>query len=274
MASRLLETAAQLAESHPYVWKLAWEAVHRVPFLLPHDKSYNALRHFIAAAPGGLFLDVGANDGISALSFRKFDKGYRILSIEPNLKLEPALAKIKREDANFDYRMVGAGAAPARVRFFVPSYRHVVLHTFTSGSREQVEEAIKASFGATVAAGTTIDSIDNDIVRLDDLNLDPTIVKIDAEGFDYDVLLGLAETIARARPFVMLEIAWSEDDKIGRFFAERDYVVLGYDVAGDRFHEDAKALYSATSGHRNSFAVPREKMAALPIVEAEPSMAE
>ncbi len=73
-------------------------------------------------------------------------------------------------------------------------------------------------------------------------------MKIDAEGFDYAVLQGLAETIARARPFVILEIAWSEDDEIVRFFAERDYVVLGYDVASDRFHEDAKALYSATLG--------------------------
>jgi FkbM family methyltransferase len=266
MAKRLLETAAQLAESHPYIWKLAWEAVHRVPFLLPHDKSYNALRHFIAAAPNGLFLDVGANDGISALSFRKFDKDYRILSIEPNLKLEPALAKLKSQDPRFDYKMVGAGAAPARVRFYVPSYRHVVLHTFTSGSRAQVKEAIEASFGAAVAAGTAIDSIDNEVIRLDDLNLDPTIVKIDAEGFDYEVLEGLAETIARTRPFVMLEIAWSEDDKITRFFAERDYVVLGYDVASDQFNADAKSHYSSATGHRNSFAVPREKLASLPSV--------
>lgn len=265
MASRLLESAAQIAESHPYIWKLAWEAVHRVPFLLPHDKSYNALRHFIAAAPQGLFLDVGANDGISALSFRKFDKDYRILSIEPNLKLEPALARIKCQDPQFDYRMVGAGAAPARVRFYVPSYGHVVLHTFTSGSRAQVEDAIEASFGSAVAARTTIDTIDNEIVRLDDLDLDPTIVKIDAEGFDYAVLQGLAATIARARPFVMLEIAWSGDDEIVRFFAERDYVVLGYDVASDRFQANAKALYSSATGHRNSFAVPREKMASLPV---------
>jgi hypothetical protein len=55
-----------------------------LPFLLPHDKSYRALRHFITLRPNGLFLDVGANDGISALSFRRFDKTYRILSLEPN----------------------------------------------------------------------------------------------------------------------------------------------------------------------------------------------
>jgi FkbM family methyltransferase len=271
---QLIEQAARLAESHPFVWKLAWEAVHRLPMLLPHDKSYNALRHFIAAAPDGLFLDVGANDGISALSFRKFDKGYRILSVEPNLLLEPALKRIKAQDARFDYVMAGAGAVPGRAHFYVPRYKHVVLHTFTSGSRAQVEEALATSFGEGVARHAVIDSVENDVIRLDDLHLSPTIVKIDAEGFDYEVLQGLAETISRARPFIVLEIAWAAADEIVGFFNERDYVVLGYGVGEDRFYRDARSLYSAASGHRNSFAVPREKCGGLPIAEVPRQPAE
>ena len=92
-----LAFATRVAVSNPVTWKLSWEAVHRLPFLLPHDQSYYALRHFIKAAPNGLFLDVGANDGISALSFRKFDKRYSILSLEPNIMHEPALKKIGQE---------------------------------------------------------------------------------------------------------------------------------------------------------------------------------
>jgi hypothetical protein len=61
--SAFVEGCARLAEVHPFAWKVAWEAVHQLPFLLPHDKSYNAFRHFIAKQPNGLFLDVGANDG-------------------------------------------------------------------------------------------------------------------------------------------------------------------------------------------------------------------
>ena len=97
---------AQLAQRHPRLWKLAWDAIHRLPFLLPHDKSYRALRHFIALKPEGLFLDVGANDGISALSFRRFSKSYRILSLEPNALLEPALKKLKASDPNFTTRLL------------------------------------------------------------------------------------------------------------------------------------------------------------------------
>ena len=109
LLSSIQSAVASVAQSHPYIWKFSWDAVHRLPFLLPHDKSYKAFRHFIKSAPAGLFLDVGANDGISVLSFRKFDKDYRILSLEPNPLLEPALKKIKERDSRFDYRMVGAG---------------------------------------------------------------------------------------------------------------------------------------------------------------------
>ena len=130
---RLLENCGQLAQRHPLSWKAAWEAVHRLPFLLPHDKSYNALKHFVAANPSGLFLDVGANDGISALSFRRFSRSYDIFSVEPNRMLEPALKRLKARDLQFDYRIIGAGAVRTRLQFHVPVYRGIMLHTFTSG---------------------------------------------------------------------------------------------------------------------------------------------
>src|SRR3954447_11792286 len=130
IATTILAHAARIAELHPYTWKLAWEAIHYLPFLLPHDKSYRAIRHFVGVKPSGLFLDVGANDGISALSFRRFSKDYEILSLEPNPLLENALKRLQARDAKFQYRMIGAGAEAGHFRFFVPTYHGIVLHTF------------------------------------------------------------------------------------------------------------------------------------------------
>lgn len=268
IAHRLAELGAKVAESHPYTWKLAWEAVHYLPFLLPHDKSYRGLKHLIAVSPNGLFLDIGANDGISVLSFRRFDRAYRILSLEPNHALEPALRKIKRVDPRFDYKMVGAGATPSRIRFFVPSYRGVVLHTFTAADRDQVAQAVLASFGRAVASKVTIAEIESDVIRVDDLHLDPTIIKIDAEGSDYDVLRGLTDTIERMRPFIVVEIAWDHDNRTLDFFTDRQYEVLAYDIERDRFSPATAAPQSTASGRRNSFAVPRETLHSLPVTES------
>ena len=265
-----MTAGVRVAESHPYAWKFAWEAVHRLPFLLPHDRSYAALRHFVAIESTGLFLDVGANDGISALSFRKFSKVHRILSVEPNPLLEPSLSKIKAADPLFDYRIVAAGAAAGRTTFFVPVYRHIVLHTCASATRDHVLDAVRKSFGPKVAAGIVVKSFDSDIIALDTLDLNPAIIKIDAEGFTYAALRGMHDTVQRSRPLVIFELDRSGYDQSAEYFRRLDYELLGYDPVQDRFLRDFTSpdqVIGEASGHRNMFAVPQEKSGSLPFAE-------
>lgn len=262
------EACTGLVERHPYLWKLAWEAVHRLPFLLPHDKSYKALRHFIAIKPDGLFLDIGANDGISALSFRKFSTKYRILSLEPNPLLKLPLEKLKAADPLFDYKIVGAGSTAGRMTFFVPLYKNVVLHTFTSVNRDHLLDAITESFGSSVASKIEIKAFESEIIPLDVLSLNPTIVKIDAEGFDYAVLQGLNETIRRARPFIIIEIARTEYDEIISYLRKQRYSLLSYNLFTDCFNCEFlswDAAVCAMSGHSNFFAVPEEMTKLIPV---------
>jgi FkbM family methyltransferase len=257
-----LDFCTRLANSHPYTWKLGWQAVWRLRFLLPHEQSFHALRHFVAIKPDGLFLDIGANNGISALSFRRFSDRYQILSIEPNPLLEPSLNKIKANDARFDYRIAGAGAEPGHARFFVPTYRGVVLHTATSSGREQVYSAVAHWFSPAIAAKTKVDMFESPILRLDDLDLEPSIVKIDAEGHDYDSLVGLSKTIDRTRPIIIIEMEWADNEKIRDFFAGRRYAHLSYDAANERFV--TSETFDPAFGH-NSFFVPTELTSRLPV---------
>jgi FkbM family methyltransferase len=254
---------ARLVERNPYLWKASWELVKRLPFLLPHDKSYNAFRHFIKAVPRGLFLDIGANDGISALGFRKFSVDYRILSLEPNLLLEPPLKKLRDSDALFDYKMVGVGSSASTVRFFTPVYGRIPLHTFTSANLENVRNGLRQALGSRAAEKATIREFSAEITTVDALGVDPSIVKIDAEGFDYDVLLGAAGTIRRTRPFITVEVAWSRRDLIQEFFAQSNYILLSYDVMRDQFSPPVPVALA--QGDRNLFAVPKERLLSIPV---------
>jgi FkbM family methyltransferase len=254
---------ARFVEQNPYLWKVSWELVKRIPVLLPHDKSYNAFRHFIKAVPQGLFLDVGANDGITALGFRKFSLGYRILSLEPNPLLEQGLLKIKKQDPLFDYRLVGAGNKPASVVLYMPVYRGIAMHTYTSGSLDQSKATLRHICGNHVAEAAEIRKFSVDIITVDSLDVDPSIVKIDVEGFDYEVLLGAVQTIERNRPFIAIELAWARRAVVEAFFNKRGYILLSYDVGRDRFGPDNPAGQS--TGERNSFAAPRERLASLPL---------
>jgi FkbM family methyltransferase len=254
---------ARFVERNPYLWKASWELVKRVPMLLPHDKSYNAFRHFIKLKPQGLFLDVGANDGISARGFRKFSQDYRILSLEPNPLLEPSLQKLKAADPLFDYRKVGVGDCVSTIRLFMPVYRRIALHTATSANAENAKSALRLAWGESVAKRANIKEIVAEITTVDSLGVDPSIVKIDAEGFDYQVLLGAAETIRRARPFITVELARSSRDLMQEFFAQRLYTLLTYDVLRDEFTPEPSNV--AEQGNRNVFAVPDESLCAIPL---------
>jgi FkbM family methyltransferase len=256
-----LDFCTRLANSHPYTWYLGWQAVWHLRFLLPHEQSFNALRHFIGLKPEGLFLDIGANNGISALSLRHFSRQYRILSIEPNPLLERYLKKIKASDDRFDYRIAGAGAAPSQARFFVPTYGGVVLDTATATDRDQVYAAVAHWFSPSIAAKTKVSYFESPIIPLDELSLDPSIVKIDAEGHDYDSLVGLAKTIDRCRPFIIIEMEWAANDKIHAFLAERQYRQLSYRAADDRF--ETTETFNPRFGH-NAFFAPAELAAKLP----------
>jgi hypothetical protein len=94
------------------------------------------------------------------------------------------------------------------------------------------------------------------------LNLDPTIVKIDAEGFNYDVLLGAVETIGRSRPFLVIEIEPGEVDKMKSYFNDMRYRLVGYDAVLDQFCAEVGTPYSDL--YRNFFAVPNEMVSSLP----------
>ena len=106
-----------------------------------------------------------------------------------------------------------------------------------------------------------------DVIRLDNLKVEPDIVTIDTEGFDYNVLLGLEETIAGKRPYIFMEYNPGTQEKVAAFCAERDYAVFRYEADGDLFHplETRQGpLHRNETGNRNVLLTPVEKVDMLP----------
>lgn len=251
-----------LVESNPYSWYFAWNLIHNLPFLLPHDKIYLAIRHF-HLTPGDLILDVGANDGISALSFFHIDSQVRVFSIEPNAIHGKGLERIKKRHASYNYRIVGAGSAKSSLTLFTPRYHFIYLHTFTSSNESQVKEAVIEVFGQQVGNHLEMIAIQSEIIALDDLALAPKVIKIDVEGFEHPVLQGLKTTIMKYRPFLIIETCHDEGNAVVDFIKELNYVVLDYDYKLDKFQELGTSSENM-NGNRNNIVVPIEKLSTLP----------
>jgi FkbM family methyltransferase len=175
----------------------------------PHDTDYACLAEL--AGPGELFLDVGANCGVSAVSFRIFNQSSSIVSIEAN--------PIHREDLRFAGRLVkpyrfavvGVGASEGEATLHVPMYNGVQITPLAS-FREQnfADWRMRLLFGDGFDAGALDYARVPVAVRtVDSLGLSPAVVKIDVEGHEPAVLDGMSRTLGEVRPALLAE--WSRE---------------------------------------------------------------
>ena len=192
----------------------------------PHDPDYGVFALFPERK--GVFLDVGANAGMSALSFRIYNRTSAIVSIEPNPFHENDLRFAGRLVKPFTYRICAAGRDDGVLTLYVPVYRKVPLTTEASLLREEVT----GSGSLRARLGSRMDTDDFEIVtctvpviRLDSLNLDPAFIKLDVQGFEYEALLGLEATLRRTHPVLLVE---TPDDKVRCFLRDMDYEAFTY----------------------------------------------
>jgi len=265
---RIHAVVPRLLRYNPYTGFIGRRLFQYIPFLLPHDKSYYGFAHLVHEGDG-LFLDVGANDGISAIGFRHVHSDYRILSIEPNLCHEAHLKKLKRRLKNFEYLLAGAGRDRQVMTLYIPIYNSVPIYTAASLKKDYVLRTMHEQHVSEGEKNIVIVEHKVDILPLDELKLVPDIIKIDTEGFDFEVLLGLKETIKRCRPVILIEYSLEAYPLVKEFFDQAKYKLWTYEHSLDiftPFDEDLeKDFYMRQKVTRNVFCVPQEKFPSMPV---------
>ena len=225
---------------------LLQEVERRLRSTQPHEEDFRFFAHLDGR--DGLFVDIGANWGQSAISFRLFNKTFRIISFEPNAKLEPALDLIKRRFGDtFEYRMHGLGERDEVRALHVPKTKGANLSP--SGSlapgefqKSYVVERLKKESRAD-GGNFAFYELQVDIRKFDDLGIRPDVVKIDVEGWECEVLRGMADTIGRYRPLLMIEL--NNVERVMPMLDQLGYVAFAYDPASDRlirWHNDYSVL--------------------------------
>jgi FkbM family methyltransferase len=224
----------------PRVYQLARRpyAVARYLARQPHDPDYAVFALF--PDRDGLFLDVGANAGMSALSFRLYKRKNPILSIEPNPYHSKDLQFAGRLVGDFSYLTVAAGDGPGVLTLHVPVYRGVPLTTEASLD----PGAVLDSSSLRARLGDRMDSQDFAVVekrvpvkRIDDMGLTPDFVKLDVQGSEHAVLLGMRQTLRKARPVLLIE---TPTEATSSLLAEEGYQPRAYDSATRRLTQDVE----------------------------------
>lgn len=152
---------------HPYLWYAAWALMPRVNLLLPHEKSYYAFRH-LARPEGGLFLDVGANNGVSARGFHRLVPNYRIFSIEANEMHRSSLEKVRRDIPSFDFTIAAAGAEKSELTLHMAKFGRMHLHTGVSANLDYLRESTRAAFPSRTWKYLSFVSFNTPVISLDE----------------------------------------------------------------------------------------------------------
>lgn len=214
-----------------------------------HEPDFNAFKLMCDERPQ-LFLDIGANAGMSALSIFTLKPNAKVISFEPNCINYPYLDRLVNKFTNFQYMPVGLGDQPTLLDFYYPIYNGRRMTALGSCDYEKAKGWLnKDTVYFFDENNLEIEKITVEVKTLDSFQLQPEFMKIDVEGFEYQVLLGASETINNHRPILLIE-GVAKDDDVHQILQQWKY--NAYKFYDNQFYIDQFDC-------DNNFFIPEEK---------------
>jgi FkbM family methyltransferase len=195
---------------------------------IPHEKDFTVLRYFPPSSDG-CYVDVGANQGQSIESILLAQPNATIVSFEANPSLAENLAQRYKHRSNIQIVPKGLSDSAGTFTLFEPSYRGFVYDGLASLDREAAASWINEEtvFGFDPAK-LSILKVRCQIDTLDAQRLKPIFIKIDVQGYEYNVLTGAWETLRRHEPVLLVE-AFRSDTRTVRLLDELGYEEYYFD---------------------------------------------
>lgn len=255
----LRSRAISLLESHPYGYALGVQLVTTTDLFLPHEQDYHGFKPLAAHRRTGLFLDLGANRGHSARGFAKLVPGWDVLSVEANPLHETHLNRLSERNNRFRYRMAAVDETSGRAcTLYVPFFHRIALHSAAAVTLAEARSVIEQVFPHQAPMVRYVE-FKTTTITVDDLGIDPQIIKLDIQGNELAALRGATRTLATSYPDLLVEITVGEGSLIDylRSFGYRPYI---YQHSTGTF-----TLYReyGTSPSRNVFFSKRDLVRAL-----------
>ena len=193
-------------------------------------------------------IDVGANRGKwSRDASHVFpNAGYTL--IEPQVEMESRLRTFCEGHANRRYVLAGAGSFNGELPFTV------VPDTVSSTFAASAQEAARQGLEQRTVPLVTIDHVVQTLIHAV-----PDIIKVDAEGFEQEVVRGATSVLGKTE-VIFLEAHFlgerndpSEFVNLITFMSERDYVTYDFSWLGRRKFDNALSLCEIAFVRRNGF---------------------
>ncbi|MBG6212006.1 FkbM family methyltransferase [Labrenzia sp. EL_126] len=214
----------------------------------PFEPEFNFLRQF-DFPPNECFIDVGSNRGQSIAAMMLFHQNVEIVAFEPRRSTYSLLQAFAKDFDNVKILNEGLGTEKGSCTLYTPSYRGYVFDGLSSTVFEEAEGWLNPQrIYFFDPSKLTVQTEEIFISTLDAYDLNPAFMKIDVQGAEESVLSGAANTIAKSKPVIMIELS-----------PEKDFLKVLEKYGYGQYHFDENGLREGIEGANNGIFIPEER---------------
>ncbi|HSH20847.1 MAG TPA: FkbM family methyltransferase [Draconibacterium sp.] len=176
---------------------------------LKWDKNEKDFFRFLELIPdGGIILDLGANIGVTSYHLSKKKPESTIFSFEPLTLNMDTLKRIKNRYKlkNVHEFQIAVGEKPGNLEMVMPVINNVPMHGLS-----HVIHKDNTEFNSGMKYNVPVVSLD-EFKPILESQKPITALKIDVENFEYFVLKGAENLIAKHQPIIYCEL-WENDNR-------------------------------------------------------------
>jgi FkbM family methyltransferase len=158
------------------------------------------------AIGSGLIVDIGANRGQSIKAFRRLAPASRIVAFEPEPRSAAQLEARHRLDPTITVHRCALGSRSGVLTFFVPKYGRWDCDGMSATDYKSATEWLRDPGRMLLfdEARLSVKEYPVECNTLDSFELAPRLIKLHAQGAEFDILKGSQTTIAQHRPALMV----------------------------------------------------------------------
>jgi methyltransferase, FkbM family len=175
-----------------------------------HEEDFEALP-LLPKTSNELFLDIGANRGAAIQSILMRRPDAKIVGFEPNWYLLSKAKNFYAHDRRVVIHNVGLGNAQGSYQLYIPFYNDYMFDGLASLVEKNAQDWLPTRIYGFRKEKLKIKKLLVEVRKLDDFKLKPYFIKIDVQGFEYEVLKGARMTIQEFKPTLLIETPGQEE---------------------------------------------------------------
>jgi FkbM family methyltransferase len=195
---------------------------------IPHERDFKALK-YIGRNSEKVLIDVGANQGQSIESMMMYMPASKIVSFEANPNLAQKL-HVRYENIQ-QIRVLARGLSDSAGTYtlYIPSYKGFVYDGLASLDKNQASSWIsKQTIFGFDPSRLKVAEVICQVNTLDAEQLAPFFLKVDVQGYEYNVLKGGVETLRTYEPVLLIE-SYRNDPRTVRLANALGYEEYNFD---------------------------------------------